>query len=379
MHGKAIMGKVMKAVGLMSGTSLDGIDVAMIETDGEGLVVRGPAMTFPYEDAQRAVLRAALMDARGMASREARPGSLHDAERALTQWHADALCGFFKATGIAQATVDVVGFHGQTVLHRPDSGLTAQLGLGAQLADAVRIPVVFDLRAADVDGGGQGAPLVPVYHRALTARLPQRPIAFVNIGGVANVTWIGRGGALLAFDAGPGSALIDDWMLAQSGAAFDQDGATAARGTVNEDAIIALLSHPFFAAPPPKSLDRNAFATDAVRALSLEDGAATLAAFSARAITKAREHMPDEPELWIVAGGGRRNKTMMRMIAADVHHAVVPAEAVGLDGDSLEAEAWAYLAVRSLRGLALTFPGTTGVEKPTRGGVRADPAAPVSH
>ena len=250
------------------------------------------------------------------------------------------------------------------MLHKPEAGLTVQLGRGDMLANFTRCPVVYDLRAADVAAGGQGAPLVPAYHRAVTAKLPTRPIAIVNVGGVSNVTWIGRrNGDLIAFDTGPGNALIDDWMMRGTGSRMDNDGLTAGHGRVDEDVIRFYLSHSYFAAQPPKSLDRNSFSTDPVDHLSTEDGAATLAAFTAQAIAKSREHMPDEPELWIVSGGGRRNRTIMRMLAERVHYAVVPAEAVGIDGDSAEAEAWAYLAVRSVRGLPITFPGTTGVSR----------------
>jgi anhydro-N-acetylmuramic acid kinase len=375
MHGKVAMSKLMRAIGLMSGTSLDGIDVALIETDGEDQVVRGPSMTFPYDDAMRGTLVNAIAEAKDLRSRTERPNSLGDAERALTESHAVAIAKFLKEAAVEPSSVDVIGFHGQTVLHRPADGLTVQLELGDMLANVTRCPVVYDLRAADVDAGGEGAPLVPAYHRALTAKLPQRPVAIVNIGGVANVTWIGADGALLAFDTGPGNALIDDWMLRKTGNRLDDSGDTAARGKIDDDALIALLSDPFFARRPPKSLDRNEFASPAVDGLSVEDGAATLTAFTARAIAKAREHMPEEPGLWIVAGGGRRNRTIMRMLAEQVHHAVVPAEAVGIDGDSVEAEAWAYLAVRSLRGLPITFPGTTGVPQPLSGGLRADPTA----
>ncbi|MFT3730200.1 MAG: anhydro-N-acetylmuramic acid kinase [Hyphomicrobium sp.] len=373
------MGKLMRAIGLMSGTSLDGIDVAFIETDGEDALVRGPARTFPYDEAMRRMLVNAIADAKDLKTRGERPYLLGDAERALTESHGIAVARFLKEAGIERSSIDVIGFHGQTVLHRPEIGLTVQLGLGDLLANFTRCPVVYDLRAADVEAGGEGAPLVPAYHRALTAKLPQRPIAIVNIGGVANLTWIGSDGGLLAFDTGPGNALIDDWMRRKTGAFLDSGGATAAQGRVNEDALISLLSHSFFAETPPKSLDRNTFSSEAVESLSAEDGAATLTAFTARAIAKAREHMPGEPELWIVAGGGRRNRTIMRMLAEQVHHAVVPAEAIGLDGDSLEAEAWAYLAVRSVRGLPITFPGTTGVPEPMSGGLKADPTAHVIH
>jgi anhydro-N-acetylmuramic acid kinase len=374
------MSKVMRAIGLMSGTSLDGVDVAYLETDGENAVTRGPALTFPYDAEMRQLLVTAIADAENLTSRNDRPASLPRAERELTERHASAFAQFLHKSGIEQSAIDVIGFHGQTVLHRPDVGLTVQLGLGEQLANATCCPVIYDMRAADVAAGGQGAPLVPVYHRALTVKLPARPLAIVNVGGVANVTWIGRDGALLAFDSGPGNALLDDWMLRRAGASHDQDGASSSRGTVDEDVVHSLLSHSYFAKPPPKSLDRNTFSTDLINGLSIEDGAATLAAFTAQAIAKSREHMPQEPELWIVAGGGRRNRTIMRLLAERVHHAVVPAEAAGLNGDSLEAEAWAYLAVRSVRGLPITFPGTTGVAEPTTGGLRADPTtARVSH
>jgi anhydro-N-acetylmuramic acid kinase len=231
--------------------------------------------------------------------------------------------------------------------------------------------VVYDLRAADVEAGGQGAPLVPVYHRAMAARLPERPVAVVNIGGVANVTWIGANGALIAFDTGPGNALIDDWMLRHTGRAVDADGTMAASGQVDEEVLNQLLMSPYFGRLPPKSLDRNAFNSDPVRSLPVADGAATLTAFTAASIGRARAHFPEEPSLWVICGGGRRNRVLMSMIAANVESAVVPAETAGFDGDAVEAEAWAYLAVRSLRGLPITFPGTTGVAAPISGGVLA--------
>ena len=367
------MGKVMRALGLMSGTSLDGIDVALIDTDGENHVVRGPAMTFPYGPEMRTLIATAIADARVLTDRTARPASLPHTERELTEHHGAAVSAFLSKQGIKRETIDVIGFHGQTVLHRPGDCLTIQLGLGEMLADFTRRPVVYDLRAADVAAGGQGAPLVPVYHQALTSKLTQRPLAVVNIGGVANVTWIGRDTRLLAFDTGPGNALIDDWMMKRANLAYDEGGATAARGNAHDDVVRFYLNHTFFSGPPPKSLDRNAFFSDLVDGLSLEDGAATLTAFTAGSIAKAREHMPEEPALWIIAGGGRRNKSIMRLLAELVQNAVVPAEAAGLDGDSLEAEAWAYLAVRSMRGLPITFPGTTGVSAPLTGGVLVTP------
>jgi anhydro-N-acetylmuramic acid kinase len=379
MHKKVSMSKVMRALGLMSGTSLDGIDVAYIETDGEEALTRGPAQTFPYDAEMRRLLVTAIGDAHALTSRDERPASLPGVEHALTEHHAAAVAQFLRSAGIDSSAIDVIGFHGQTVLHRPEAGLTVQLGLGELLANSTRCPVVYDLRAADVAAGGQGAPLAPAYHRALAAKLPTRPIAIVNIGGVANVTWIGRNGRLIAFDTGPGNALLDDWMMRRTGLARDEDGTTSGRGKADDEIVRFYLSHEFFSQSPPKSLDRNAFFTDLVEHLATEDGAATLASFTAQAIAKSREQMPQEPELWIVAGGGRRNRTIMRMLAERVHHAVVPTEVVGMNGDSLEAEAWAYLAVRSVKGLPITFPGTTGVDEPMTGGLRADPAAHVVH
>lgn len=390
------MGKTMRALGLMSGTSMDGVDVALITTDGETVHERGPFSTVAYDAPFRARLAQAIADARAMSDRTARPGCLAEVERELTERHAGAVAEFLKRLGLQPADVGIIGFHGQTVLHKsvtvkvthltPPKAvldppavavveerrtLTVQIGDGASLARGTGIDVVWDLRAADVEAGGQGAPLAPVYHRALAANLPDRPIAVVNVGGVANITWIGSDGSLLAFDTGPGNALIDDWMLRHTGRAMDPGGNAAASGRVQEQLLTQLFIDDYFGRLPPKSLDRNAFSLDAVQGLSLADGAATLTAFSAAAVARAREHFPEEPRLWVVCGGGRRNKTLMAMLAARVDSAVAPAEALGFDGDAVEAEAWAYLAVRSLKGLPITFPGTTGVRAPKPGGVLA--------
>jgi anhydro-N-acetylmuramic acid kinase len=365
------MGKMVRAIGLMSGTSMDGIDVALIETDGEDRVARGPSHTIAYDAAFRVRVAQAIGEARTLSDRKARPPQLAQVERELTERHAAAVEQLLRAQGLAAGDIAVIGFHGHTVLHAPERRLTVQLGDGPLLARRTGIDVVHDLRAADCAAGGQGAPLAPVYHRALAGRLPERPLALVNIGGVANVTWIGRDGALIAFDTGPGNALLDDWMARHTGRALDEGGKAAAAGTVDQAALTALLTHNHFGALPPKSLDRNAFSLDPVTALSVEDGAATLTAFTATAIARAREHFPDEPRLLVISGGGRRNRTLMSMIAERVACAVAPAEAAGFDGDALEAEAWAYLAVRSLTGLPITFPGTTGTPAPLTGGVLA--------
>jgi anhydro-N-acetylmuramic acid kinase len=366
-----VMGKTMRAIGLMSGTSMDGIDVALIDTDGADDVQRGPAQTFLYAPPFKASLREAVAAARGMSDRTSRPGILADAERELTAHHASAVNLFLKQQNLQPTDIGVIGFHGHTVWHAPEQRVTVQLGDGMRLAQQTGIDVIYDLRAADCAAGGQGAPLAPVYHRALTARLPQRPIAVLNVGGVANVTWVGREGELLAFDTGPGNAMLDDWMQARRGVSRDEDGALAASGRVHDDYVTQYLRHSYFGEPPPKSLDRNAFGLELVGGLSPQDGAATLTAFTAASIARAREHFPEQPLLWVISGGGRRNKTLMAMIAGLVESAVAPAEAAGMDGDSVEAEAWAYLAVRSLEGLPITFPGTTGVARPLTGGVLA--------
>ncbi|KAB2919856.1 MAG: anhydro-N-acetylmuramic acid kinase [Hyphomicrobiaceae bacterium] len=361
----------MRAIGLMSGTSMDGIDIALIETDGAEKLKRGPAGTTPYDAKFRAALAQAMAEARSLADRRARTPHLAWIEQELTDAHAAVVADFLRAQALRPADIAVIGFHGHTVLHRPELRLTVQLGDGDRLAHATGIDVVHDLRAADIEAGGQGAPLAPVYHRALAGGLPERPVVMVNIGGVANVTWIGRDGSLIAFDTGPGNALIDDWTRRHAGRAMDEGGALAAEGKVDEGALIALLTHDYFCALPPKSLDRNAFRLDAVAHLSPADGAATLTAFTAASLARAREHFPEEPRLWVISGGGRRNKTLMAMIAGRVEGAVAPAEAAGVDGDAMEAEAWAYLAVRSLRRLPITFPGTTGVPRPMTGGALA--------
>jgi anhydro-N-acetylmuramic acid kinase len=365
------MGKLKRALGLMSGTSMDGIDVALLETDGDSTLRHGPAGSMPYPAEIKVKLRAGLKQALELKDRADRPAGLHDLERELTELNAEAVSRFLQEKGIDRASIDLVGYHGQTVLHDPARAMTVQLGDGTLLAARTGIDVFFDMRAADVAAGGQGAPLVPVYHRAVAAHLDDLPVAFLNIGGVANVTWIGGDGRLLAFDTGPGNALIDDWMLKRTGAGHDADGALAARGRVDADALTALLTNGYFGVPPPKSLDRDAFSSAPVEALSTEDGAATLTAFTAASIAKAREHMPREPRTWIVCGGGRRNKTLMSMLAGGVANALVPVEAIGLNGDVIEAEAWAYMAVRSVAGLPITFPETTGVAQPLTGGVLA--------
>ncbi|MDQ2104249.1 anhydro-N-acetylmuramic acid kinase [Azospirillum isscasi] len=351
-------------VGLMSGTSMDGIDAALVRTDGERRAEPLAFVTVPYEDGFRAALRSCLGG----------KGPVEAVERALTDAHADAVRRLLAEAGTEAAAVDLIGFHGHTIHHDPGQRRTWQIGDGARLARETGIAVVNDFRTADVAAGGQGAPLVPLFHRALADGLP-RPLAVLNIGGVANVTWIGRDEDLvIACDTGPGNALVDDWVLSGQGARYDSGGSLAARGTVDADALAVLLAHPYFDRPAPKSLDRDAFDPAPVRGLSVEDGAATLTAFTAASVARIVPHLPDAPLRWLVCGGGRHNATLMGMLADRLGVPVDPVEAVGWNGDALEAEAFAYLAVRSRKGLPLSVPATTGVPRPTTGG-RFHPAA----
>lgn len=348
---------LMTVLGLMSGTSLDGIDAALIRTDGRDRIEPGPFLTLPYAEAFRTRLRSCLGG----------HGPVAEVERELTDLHAEAVARLLAVAGLAPEAVALIGFHGHTVLHAPQDGRTWQIGDGARLALRTGIPVVNDFRSADVAAGGQGAPLVPLYHQALSAGL-ERPLAVLNLGGVANVTFLGRAGEVIAFDTGPGNALIDDWVQARHGAPYDVDGALAASGRVDMAVLEVLLTHPFFEEPPPKSLDRDAFDIGPVTRLGAADGAATLTAFTAAAVSLARSLLPEAPARWLVTGGGRHNRTLMRMLELALEAPVLPVEAVGWSGDALEAQAFAYLAVRSRLGLPLSLPSTTGVPAPQTGG-----------
>ncbi len=361
----------MKAIGLMSGTSMDGIDVASIETDGEAIHSFGPACAYPYSAAEYHLLREAMVAARGLKARDSRAGVLALAESMLTSKHADCVKSFAELNGIRLSSVDAVGFHGQTVLHRPEQRLTVQLGDGPALSAAIGVPVIYDFRAGDVESGGQGAPLVPVYHRALALRagLPL-PAAFVNIGGISNVTFIPEGPAegLIAFDAGPGNCLLDDWALRHTGEPMDRDARLALAGTVDRQTLAHLISHPFFREPPPKSLDRGAFTLDMIGDLSPSDGAATLTAFTVAGIAAAAHLLPAQPRIWIVTGGGAHNPHMFEGLHRVLGVNTVTADAAGFSADFMEAQAFAYLAVRRLKELPSTFAGTTGVSGPVLAG-----------
>jgi anhydro-N-acetylmuramic acid kinase len=371
---------LFRAIGLMSGTSMDGIDVAVLETDGESHLRFGPSALHFYRDEDEVLLRKAMEAACMLTDRNARPGVIAEAEQRLTSLHAEAVRAFLDTNAIDPGTIDVVGFHGQTVLHRPERNLTIQIGEGPALAKQLGRPVVYDFRAADVAAGGQGAPLVPVYHRALTQGLDRpHPMAVLNVGGVANITYIDDIPDPFACDTGPGNALINDFMRARAGHAFDAAGVNAAQGRVDEDAVARVLAHPFFAQKPPKSLDRNEFRSFVAKEAalddkSLEDGAATLTAITAASVAAIVGLLPEPPKTWIVAGGGVHNITLVRMLAERLAPAKVEtADTVGWNADAIEAQAFAYMAVRRLRGLPITFPTTTGVAKPICGGVLVKP------
>jgi anhydro-N-acetylmuramic acid kinase len=292
-------------------------------------------------------------------------------EADLTEAHAAATLAFIAELPTERRRVELVGFHGHTLWHRPEQRRSCQLGDGPQLARRLGIDVVYDFRSADVAAGGQGAPLAPIYHQALAAGLA-RPVAILNLGGVGNLTWIGEGGPI-AFDTGPGNGLLDDWVRARTDRPYDADGRIAAAGRIDRARLAALLAHPYFEQAPPKSLDRLDFTLAPVEGLGLEDGAATLAAFTAGAVARALRHLPAPPRRWLVTGGGRHNATLMRMLAQVLEVPVAPIEAIGSDGDALEAQAFAFMAVRSVRGLPISFPKTTGAPVPLCGGRLARP------
>lgn len=371
------------ALGLMSGTSFDGIDAALVKTDGETVEAFGPGDGFGYAAGEMEAARAVHADwrpYRGAAGGSEAAATLARAEAEVTAAHAAASARLLARAAAAGAAPEIVGFHGQTVAHAPDDpagGWTWQIGDGAALARALNRTVAWDFRSADMVAGGQGAPLAPFFHFALARALDRGPVCFLNLGGVGNVSWADpeaagpeAPGALVGFDTGPANALVDDWMRARTGAACDMDGAAAAAGRVREDRLHRNSVAAYIARKPPKSLDRNDFAQAlaAMEGLSTEDGAATLTALSALCAAGAQAHLPRRAETWILCGGGRRNPTLAAMIAERVEAEVIQAEAAGLDGDLLEAQCFAYLAVRALRGLPLSAPGTTGAKAPMPGG-----------
>lgn len=356
-------GRRLRAVGAISGTSMDGIDVSIVETDGRDAVTAGPGRTYPYAPGLRAALLEVIADAE-----RAETDPLAELEAAVTDAHCDAVALFLKENAIDPASVDLAGLHGQTVWHRPEKRFTRQLLDGPRAAKRLGLDVVNRFRHADVAAGGEGAPFAPLYHVALASML-ERPLMVLNLGGVGNVTFIGASEPI-AFDTGPANALIDDWVLKKLGRPFDEAGAIAGAGRADAALVAQMMDNPFFGRTPPKSLDRNDFHRRAkiVEGLGVEDGAATLAAFTVEATAAALRHVPEIPRRWLVTGGGRLNPVLMRMLAKRLGVPVEPVEAVGWNGDFLEAQLFGYLAVRSAFGLPLSLPTTTGVPAPMTGG-----------
>lgn len=344
----------------MSGTSLDGVDAALILTDGETIETFGAHLTLPYPFSFRTSLMQLINGAADMLT----------IQRELTEFHVNAVQQLLGEANMKAAEVSVVGFHGQTIAHRPRKHLTWQIGDGSLLAEKTGIDVVTDFRRRDMAAGGQGAPVVPVFHLALAKECPG-PMALVNLGGISNITYIGAEkipSSLKAFDMGPGNTLVDRWMEMVTGKPYDYDGKHGLKGRVDEEVLAALMAHERIQAKPPKSLDTQDFNLDEVKSLSLEDGAATLAAFTARAIAEHLKYLPEEPKLWVIAGGGAHNKAIMHYIKKYLPGEVKTADEMGWSSDAMEAQAFAYLAVRSLKGLPLTFPETTGVSYAVTGG-----------
>lgn len=357
-------------IGLMSGTSMDGVDAAVLVTDGVTIAETGPTLFRPYDETEKALLRKALAEAKSLSDRNARPGALKSAEDIVTEAHAETVSELRAAYG---RPVELVGFHGQTVFHAPERRLTIQIGDGKKLAERLKLPVVFDFRAADVASGGQGAPFVPLYHQALVRRSGLTgSVVVANIGGVANITRIGADGGISAGDTGPGNALMDDMARLGAGLAMDVAGEMARRGAVRRDRLATQLAAPWFDLPFPKSLDRNAFDLSFVSDLSLEDAMATLAAFTAESLAKGIR-VAGGADTIVVSGGGAHNPVLLRMLADATGTEVIRAASLGWDGDFVEAQAFAYLAARSVAGLPLSLPETTGVPYPMPGGVLAEP------
>ncbi len=355
--------ETLTAVGVISGTSMDAIDVSLVTSDGRDAVAFGAGASYPYRDETRRALQAVIADA---ARASAEP--LVELEAAVTADHLAAIRSYLADQRLDPGRIDLVGLHGQTIYHRPEQRFTRQLIDGQAVADALGVPTVDRFRDADVAAGGEGAPFASLYHRALAQALEQ-PVMVLNLGGVGNVSYI-DGETVIAFDTGPASAILDDFVLRRLGRAYDADGALAASGRVHDDLVDGFMANPFFDRPAPKSLDRNDFHRRAqvVETLSDADGAATLAAFTVESIVAALRHVPRTPKRWLVGGGGRLNRHFMARLVQRLGVPVDPVEAVGWNGDALEAQIFAYFAIRSVKELPLSLPSTTGVPRPLTGG-----------
>jgi anhydro-N-acetylmuramic acid kinase len=361
------------AIGLVSGTSRDGIDVALIETDGESHVRPLAFQEHPYSPAVRDLIAQACAAASRLVTKERHNDPvIEEATRIVTSLHLEAVRKLLAYTGMERDEILVIGLAGHTLAHRPELKWTWQIGSGSVIADEIRIDVVSDFRDDDIAANGQGAPLIPVYHRAMAEEIA-KPLVIINLGGVANITGLYSDGDMSAFDCGMANALIDDWMLKHTGQPFDKDGAMAASGTVNDEIVADMLRHNFFKAFPPKSLDRDAFSIAAVEGLSVADGAATLTAFSAEGVVRGLVQIDQRPEKLLVSGGGRKNATLLRMIGERSGMTPVSIDKLGWNGDAVEAQGFAYMAVRKIKMLPITFPSTTGVATETLCGTMNHP------
>lgn len=374
------MPRTKRAIGMMSGTSMDGVDAAFIETDGHSIARLGPTAFRPYSDDERSVVAKCMASAIAAGpdtKKFLQSESVQSVVSLVSSAHTEAVAMLLEKLPANDSGIDVIGFHGQTVIHRPDKELTIQLGDAQELANRTGTEVVFDLRQADIKAGGQGAPLVPVYHRALAelADLP-KPAAIVNIGGVANVTWIGAlENELVAFDTGPGNVLVDEFIKSRTGERMDIDGKLAAAGKVDDQILAEMLGDPYFEKVGPKSLDRYDFSADQANSLRTEDGAATLTAFTAESLNLAANHFPAPVNQWVITGGGALNPTMMAMLRDRLESPVLSAADLGWKETFIEAQAFGFLAVRSIYGLPITWPGTTGAPQPMTGGICATPTS----
>lgn len=372
--------KTLRVLGFMTGTSLDAVDMAVIETDGHDILSFGPAGEMKLDGETRAVIEDAIEDAFDWERDEEEPDSFEDARMAVADAHLAAALGFMAVNGVKSSALDLVGVHGQTVLHEaptPDlPGRTVQLIDAASVAEGLGVATAFDFRSADVAAGGQGAPLAPVYHAALVRKAGMEgPVAVLNLGGVGNITLIRADGELEAFDTGPANGMVDLLVQSRMKKRMDEGGRLAAAGAVDQAVLGAYLAHPYFAASGPKSLDRFDFSLDPVADLSLEDAAATLTAFAAQAVALGVARCSEQPKEIVVCGGGRHNPVLLAAIRERVGVPVSTAENKGWRGDSIEAEAFAFLAARCRLSLPISFPGTTGVSAPMTGGRIVEPGA----
>lgn len=373
------MPDIKLAIGLMSGTSMDGIDASLLRSDGDAAIDIMGHHSYTYSAVFRQQLKSALDIASRIKNRDDRPAQLREIEVALTDLHATLVQQLLHKYAINSDSVDLIGFHGQTVLHRPENALTVQIGDGQQLANQTGIDVIYDMRANDMTHGGQGAPLVPVYHRALANKLrgkAQFPIAFVNIGGISNLTWIGEESSIYAFDCGPGNVLIDQWISLRTSKQYDDGGKIALKGNVIDKIIQNYQMHSFFCQPTPGSLDWRSFSPLTDTTISIEDGAASLSYITAFGIVNSFRHVPQTPKTLVLSGGGAHNKAIakyLEKLTKTANSKLLNAQSIGADPDFIESDAWGYLAIRSFYGLPLTYPTTTGCDKPVSGGKHVKP------